>query len=129
MIRRPPRSTRTDTLFPYTTLFRSPNIVLLTRMVDEKCACVGQISFAGAHDGENRLVGDSLRHMGVDRVSEIHALQHGVAIVQLADLAISRSEEHTSELQSLMRISYAVCCLKKKKQQRCHIQTEHKKQK
>src|SRR3546814_5008984 len=113
MIRRPPRSTRTDTLFPYTTLFRSPNIVLLTRMVDEKCACVGQISFAGAHDGENRLVGDSLRHMGVDRVSEIHALQHGFAIVQLAGLAISkfhgdtfgadlfdaRSEEHKSELQ------------------------------
>src|SRR3546814_18803296 len=69
MIRRPPTSTRTDTLFPYTTLFRS-NIVLLTRVVDQEGACVGQIRFTGAHDRENRFVGDALRHMGIDRVGE-----------------------------------------------------------
>src|SRR3546814_2259234 len=81
MIRRPPRSTRTDTLFPYTTLFRSVQQVLV---VPE--AHIGALQLAVALD--------------VDR---------GVAIDQ------DRSEEHTSELQSLMRISYAVFCLKKKK--------------
>src|SRR3546814_7773168 len=73
MIRRPPRSTRTDTLFPYTTLFRSPS-------------ASGRMC---SRDGLNPAF---LHHM------------HCV-----------RSEEHTSELQSLMRISYAVFCLKKKK--------------
>src|SRR3546814_6077949 len=77
MIRRPPRSTRTDTLFPYTTLFRSKNR-----------AGTGRIAF---------------------RASRIR----GTAAVRRG----ARSEEHTSELQSLMRISYAVFCLKKKKQQ------------
>src|SRR3546814_2523604 len=78
MIRRPPRSTRTDTLFPYTTLFRSYHP-----------ACAGgQESWRSA------------KGRGVRRVSEA------------ADAR--RSEEHTSELQSLMRISYAVFCLKKK---------------
>src|SRR3546814_10596313 len=73
MIRRPPRSTRTDTLFPYTTLFRSelPTEQGLRRLAPEK-------------DG------------------------------QRIESAMARSEEHTSELQSLMRISYAVFCLKKK---------------
>src|SRR3546814_1554299 len=76
MIRRPPRSTRTDTLFPYTTLFRS-----------------GYFNgYFYLDDGE----GDSG-----------YAVYHG----KVSD----RSEEHTSELQSLMRISYAVFCLKKKK--------------
>src|SRR3546814_4110115 len=69
MIRRPPRSTRTDTLFPYTTLFRS------------------------------RLLSEDQRSVGHDHAGEP---------------AAARSEEHTSELQSLMRISYAVFCLKKK---------------
>src|SRR3546814_20472142 len=83
MIRRPPRSTRTDTLFPYTTLFRS---------VGGKTAevgCGGRFADAalGRDDGYNL---------------------HGA-------LRLGRSEEHTSELQSLMRISYAVFCLKKKK--------------
>src|SRR3546814_15063607 len=79
MIRRPPRSTRTDTLFPYTTLFRS-----------------GQPRLAvGAHRRHRLRHQDHLRHLAV-------AVQ------------CDRSEEHTSELQSLMRISYAVFCLKKK---------------
>src|SRR3546814_5864491 len=109
MIRRPPRSTRTDTLFPYATLFRSHHLVgafedrmdaqvapetldriilqiavaaeQLERVVDDLAAIVGREPFR--HRREARLVG--------------------------------RSEEHTSELQSLMRISYAVFCLNKKK--------------
>src|SRR3546814_9390371 len=79
MRRRPPRSTRTDTLFPYTTLFRSPT-------ADRP---FGQAESAGGFVGG-------------------HDLGHG---------GCQRSEEHTSELQSLMRISYAVFCLKKKKKQ------------
>src|SRR3546814_4405832 len=86
MIRRPPRSTRTDTLFPYTTLFRS-----LDRRVD---SCV-----AAHHD--NRHIEQTLRPPFFKQAYAV-----GVG---------HRSEEHTSELQSLMRISYAVFCLKKKK--------------
>src|SRR3546814_5419968 len=74
IIRRPPRSTRTDTLFPYTTLFRSASALAPSRMN----ACAEQVCAANCP---------------------------------------TRSEEHTSELQSLMRISYAVFCLKKKKYQ------------
>src|SRR3546814_4147685 len=85
MIRRPPRSTRTDTLFPYTTLFRSPE----TRGPGKRCSKTDTIkpAFTAAPD--------------------IYAPVRKDAIW-------ARSEEHTSELQSLMRISYAVFCLKKK---------------
>src|SRR3546814_6971650 len=83
MIRRPPRSTRTDTLFPYTTLFRS----ILNRSTE----------FASA------------------KAANVKAL---MAAAEAGRLAIMRSEEHTSELQSLMRISYAVFCLKKKNKRR-----------
>src|SRR3546814_4086989 len=89
MIRRPPRSTRTDTLFPYTTLFRS------SESVGEKAECVSVAVGAGVTELE---------------VEEPRSCE--------------RSEEHTSELQSLMRISYAVFCLKKKKQ---NEQNEYKK--
>src|SRR3546814_3890682 len=92
MIRRPPRSTRTDTLFPYTTLFRSAGAATLA---------FEQALFRG-HDG----------FLQVQRVA-----------LRL------RSEEHTSELQSLMRISYAVFCLKKKKKtklNRHHIRKTQK---
>src|SRR3546814_6637695 len=80
MIRRPPRSTRTDTLFPYTTLFRS------------------------------EVIAENLksRQGAAQAAEELVAADQGCA---------QRSEEHTSELQSLMRISYAVFCLKKKKHQ------------
>src|SRR3546814_1856169 len=84
MIRRPPRSTRTDTLFPYTTLFRSG--VALDRL-------------------EHQLLEPQ-----ADRADDGDAGEHRVGVEELA----RRSEEHTSELQSLMRISYAVFCLKKK---------------
>src|SRR3546814_14475231 len=80
MIRRPPRSTRTDTLFPYTTLFRS-NVEALVE--------------------SGKIAAKNFETLG----------QEGVAFAR------KRSEEHTSELQSLMRISYAVFCLKKKKKE------------
>src|SRR3546814_10763143 len=98
MIRRPPRSTRTDTLFPYTTLFRSQRFVVSDTR-----------KFANQFHG----------HVGV---LESGALAVGDSVAAAVDgdrrqaIVINRSEEHTSELQSLMRISYAVFCLKKKTQ-------------
>src|SRR3546814_4530249 len=99
MIRRPPRSTRTDTLFPYTTLFRSDR--------EEQHACterpfaepwqIDERHFGCADHVRQQQDGDECRH-------------HQIVMAERG-----RSEEHTSELQSLMRISYAVFCLKKKK--------------
>src|SRR3546814_1613169 len=83
MIRRPPRSTRTDTLFPYTTLFRSSNRCW-PRVRPRRSPAAASLNLAGVNRGR--------------------------------PIPTERSEEHTSELQSLMRISYAVFCLKKKKQ-------------
>src|SRR3546814_6871959 len=107
MIRRPPRSTRTDTLFPYTTLFRSHRIGLGTA-VDRQRALVER----GADLRDRRELEPVIDDMLVHIVGE-----HPHVGVAFDDLA-QRSEEHTSELQSLMRISYAVFCLKKKKQQK-----------
>src|SRR3546814_1145317 len=90
MIRRPPRSTRTDTLFPYTTLFRSA-LQLAHLCIPHTNLCLFSVT-------------------GSRPVQACAALRLGIVIVFLC-----RSEEHTSELQSLMRISYAVFCLKKKK--------------
>src|SRR3546814_3569736 len=92
MIRRPPRSTRTDTLFPYTTLFRS----------------------VARHDRLDEIVHAHLAELG-DVGGMIVAVDHADAVERHVDMLHQRSEEHTSELQSLMRISYAVFCLKKKK--------------
>src|SRR3546814_6021171 len=101
MIRRPPRSTRTDTLFPYTTLFRS-------RRLGQRVEEGGQARFHRLH---MRI---DLGEIGVARLMEI--LRTGAQMdKELLERALERSEEHTSELQSLMRISYAVFCLKKKK--------------
>src|SRR3546814_2010405 len=100
MILRPPRSTRTDTLFPYTTLFRS------LRLVDQHvCFVLERLD----------LVVDLLEGArGCQQVLAVVAgVEHGD--LRLGGCAGYRSEEHTSELQSLMRISYAVFCLKKKK--------------
>src|SRR3546814_1403559 len=98
MIRRPPRSTRTDTLFPYTTLFRS-----LTT----------QIAGSG-------LNGEAPQFSGPITVTPFSPRK------LLEAFGVKRSEEHTSELQSLMRISYAVFCLKKKKtQKQTHTATQH----
>src|SRR3546814_5792960 len=108
MIRRPPRCTRTDTLLPYTTLFRSDRT---------GCAFGEAHRRAEAQDGAQILVG-GLRHACPDRrvvVREI-IFEVGRHVGRKAVMGrILRSEEHTSELQSLMRISYAVFCLKKKK--------------
>src|SRR3546814_9835623 len=100
MIRRPPRSTRTDTLFPYTTLFRSHSGPLVGLGVDG----LGSERLTGRRDrrrsdeAEHRRRGDTCASAWVGGPE-----------------GRRRSEEHTSELQSLMRISYAVFCLKKKK--------------
>src|SRR3546814_6833539 len=104
MKRRPPRSTRTDTLFPYTTLFRSPALfwqlpALLPRVDFVSISSNDLLQFLFACDRGNPAL--------VDRYDALSP----PALSLLRDL---RSEEHTSELQSLMRISYAVFCLKKK---------------
>src|SRR3546814_9942744 len=115
MIRRPPRSTRTDTLFPYTTLFRSDagEGAERDRRVD-----VLQVVLAGAEDSDRLarvpLAADA-RHLDLAQPGEVLAGQaFGVPHDLLGQADGDRSEEHTSELQSLMRISYAVFCLKKK---------------
>src|SRR3546814_6607435 len=95
MIRRPPRSTRTDTLFPYTTLFRS-------------CRCCSSLEDA------SRPIAEEVIRNRIVSLAPVHRRRLYISMV-------ARSEEHTSELQSLMRISYAVFCLKKKKnKQRIH---------
>src|SRR3546814_9523200 len=101
MIRRPPRSTRTDTLFPYTTLFRSQAIVAAVN---------------GPHECDiDRVTADRRDQAGCCPFFK-RECDVWIAATELADdLRDQRSEEHTSELQSLMRISYAVFCLKKKK--------------
>src|SRR3546814_2626145 len=104
MIRRPPRSTRTDTLFPYTTLFRSAIAVSpLIREISERRLRLGQGQRARHAFGFLDL------HIGMRFRPFVHAQPAG----EMAGRCV-RSEEHTSELQSLMRISYAVFCLKKK---------------
>src|SRR3546814_2811468 len=98
MIRRPPRSTRTDTLFPYTTLFRSQAV-----LVDH--------ARSGAPDAGEAVLRAAMwasRSPPARSSAVLRAPPSGLP-------AGGRSEEHTSELQSLMRISYAVFCLKKKK--------------
>src|SRR3546814_4147748 len=102
MIRRPPRSTRTDTLVPYTTLFRSTGAVDVTVHPTEAVACPQRQQHPG-HQRRRRCGGQAKTAPRVE-----------IAGTEQPDQA-ERSEEHTSELQSLMRISYAVFCLKKKK--------------
>src|SRR3546814_10291611 len=119
MIRRPPRSTRTDTLFPYTTLFRS------------SCGCNVPSRFLFRPFSEFLFRGAGRRRCRYDAVAPAKfrgAGQSGPRDLASAAMRLNkyisetglcsrreRSEEHTSELQSLMRISYADCCLKKKK--------------
>src|SRR3546814_6564555 len=108
MIRRPPRSTRTDTLFPYTTLFRSPG--------PEGGQPPG-LRFGQRLQGQPRRrprASAGNPQSGRDRAGPAFRAPEG-----------ARSEEHTSELQSLMRISYAVFCLKKKKTKKHTYDTYH----
>src|SRR3546814_1614468 len=106
MIRRPPRSTRTDTLFPYTTLFRSKDRLdadarprLASHATDMRC------------DNDFWLSPEWMVCSGWFRREGVEARTRQMSAT---DCIKQRSEEHTSELQSLMRISYAVFCLKKK---------------
>src|SRR3546814_2158001 len=116
MIRRPPRSTRTDTLFPYTTLFRS---------------CAGE----NHHQQQEHAGGKCRQPAATTRFHVDHRLPYHRAASHapdkprsdIGDPLTDRSEEHTSELQSLMRISYAVFCLKKKTQQNIYKDTEQQK--
>src|SRR3546814_2600284 len=121
MIRRPPRSTRTDTLFPYTTLFRAARsraagAVDVSRFAVGKGApAAGKARRGGAH----RHAGQRDRRRRRAALRRTHRRAHravgrGRGGVKACARARRRSEEHTSELQSLMRISYAVFCLKKK---------------
>src|SRR3546814_1432126 len=101
MIRRPPRSTRTDTLFPYTTLFRSS----------------GRAACGKRADSFQRYMQHGHAHHGLCFLSHVCTGNYTILTVCEAETIMVRSEEHTSELQSLMRTSYAVFCLKKKKTQ------------
>src|SRR3546814_8618631 len=109
MIRRPPRSTRTDTLFPYTTLFRSRTMV--DSVDPDHAAAAARFRQLWSAYEENR----DLMLMGAYVAGSDPILDE--AIRRHPD----RSEEHTSELQSLMRISYAVFCWKKKRKKIEHI--------
>src|SRR3546814_4738409 len=114
MIRRPPRSTRTDTLFPYATLFRSfgPH---QRRQVLEQLVEGGPLDIALGAAAQLRLQrGVEVRARGFALHPALRIQPRQLVAVALVAI-VARSEEHTSELQSLMRISYAVFCLKQKK--------------
>src|SRR3546814_19293820 len=106
MIRRPPRSTRTDTLFPYTTLFRSPHLLR-----------------PGVGRHRQRAGGDAISTWKPTLLSgRTRCDTNAVTTTKpVSPPDVRRSEEHTSELQSLMRNSYAVFCLNKKKQEHNNI--------
>src|SRR3546814_8961273 len=118
MLRRPPRSTRTDTLFPYTTLFRSEQL--------QFARTLGEVNPLG-EDGVSKIsldpkvssTADYTRgafYWHIDGANDVVPAKATMLTAKvLSDEGGDRSEEHTSELQSLMRISYAVFCLKKKK--------------
>src|SRR3546814_1116453 len=108
MLRRPPRSTRTDPLFPYTTLFRSIGRFRVRHgLVPERRSVSVDV------DAAHEILGD----VEADMAAAVHPADDAPHLAHhlRADPVARRSEEHTSELQSLMRISYAVFCLKKKK--------------
>src|SRR3546814_8774514 len=107
MIRRPPRTTRTNTLFPYTTLLRSWNCHLFPCQ-SPVAARKGRSCRVGSSQPVYRLGSDAGVGNGATRAAGLDRRAGGCRYAL-------RSEEHTSELQSLMRISYAVFCLKKKK--------------
>src|SRR3546814_10595995 len=103
MIRLPPRSTRTDTLFPDTTLFRSQ---IELRIAEAELSGAQELLLGGAGIAQLQM-NPAEQEAGLGIV--------GIALQSIFQLDPGRSEEHTSELQSLMRTSYAVFCLKKKK--------------
>src|SRR3546814_6103269 len=114
MIPRPPRSTRTDTLFPYTTLFRSRILesAIYSRI---RSTLIGKVANGGP-GGLKKGATISDEYLDGLKKDEWFA-------IRMAGWSSGRSEEHTSELQSLMRISYAVFCLKKKNRPPKHTTT------
>src|SRR3546814_3012401 len=132
MIRRPPRSTRTDTLLPYTTLFRSrQRAEAADPEADRPCILAEHFERIDRREGARRIGHEGDRAIAEDRREKglrppDQAKGRCVAALQRTGpgkdrIIAERSEEHTSELQSLMRISYAVFCLKNKKT----IQIQH----
>src|SRR3546814_8431114 len=129
MFRRPPRSTRTDPLFPYPTLFRSRRDQCVAK--PEQAAhvpvvlLVGEVGVAAAVICLAAVVGEGYRLLAAPvffRRAEVARLmlrggQHVGDLPGIGDVVVQSSDEHTSELQSLMRLSYAAFCLKKKKTQ------------
>src|SRR3546814_5830198 len=109
MIRRPPRSTRTDTLFPYTTLFRSR---IIGRGQGEEAQRPRSEAVQTVMEALKTVMKTTKRPMGT--ALSLPEIQGSIIFCFVS------SEEHTSELQSLMRISYAVCCLNNKKHQDEH---------
>src|SRR3546814_7204561 len=126
MIRRPPRSTRTDTLFPYTTLFRSTLVPMLEWLERRRVpswlaalACVtGAVLVINAAIAAILFPAMNWLTLLPQRIGKLRETLAPVldAYASIQRFVDQRSEEHTSELKSLMRISYAVFCLKKKKQ-------------
>src|SRR3546814_1448980 len=114
MIRRPPRSTRTDTLFPYTTLFRS--VADVGEQLEGVPTGVGLLDLVAVR--QHLADADAHHRLAVYHQTSRRLAQEPLRI---------RSEEHTSELQSLMRISYAVFCLKKKKKKKSNTKHHTKK--
>src|SRR3546814_5766927 len=113
MLRRPPRSTRTDTLFPYTTLFRSEGDGTIQAVI------TGLANHSGA-----LISGYALCLGALAMRQQVYRKRRDARRTPSGHRPLTtRSEEHTSELQSLMRISYAVFCLKKKTQPNIQLQT------
>src|SRR3546814_5502128 len=116
MITRPPRSTRTDTLFPYTTLFRSmPGDIIGANLFNFQTSTFSLTR--GPIFTDMLLADETNRTPPKTQAALLEAMQERTVTIDGDTL---RSEEHTSELQSLMRISYAVFCLKKKKNIQFH---------
>src|SRR3546814_4671855 len=116
MIRRPPRATRTDTLFPYTTLFRSHPRTGAVRRDPGRTAWLAHVEMAVEKTRRVRAYGLTCRRGNPSAAAEQQQRRQQAGNHQRGKQQ-PRSEEHTSELQSLMRISYAVFCLKKKNTQ------------
>src|SRR3546814_3228716 len=121
MVRRPPRSTRSDTLFPYTTLFRSS---ALEQQADELRQDGATAIFIGIDKQAAGIlaIADAIKVTTAEAIAALR--KEGIRVVMLTgdNRTTARSEEHTSELQSLMRISYAVFCLKQKKTNHQYLQ-------
>src|SRR3546814_18832931 len=134
MIRRPPKSTRPDTLFPYTTLFRSDRRAALwgvrrTPATELPLFAAATARELGAEPDVALPAMSKAEHVVTDyQTTRLSLKDHPMAFLRatLAVEGVSRSEEHTSELQSLMRISYAVFCLKKNNQKDISNTTTHK---